>query len=225
MATTTTYRAPAVTTYRPSPPRPVATVSTAPTTAPAIAPRSAPAGSGGCGNASAFSQQFINQGARCGPQQEAPITYGRGWEQSSLAQPAGSTQVASASLPQATRVVPRQVYENRQNTTDVIVPAGFRPVWDDDRLNQHRAERTLAPAVLRTGQAVPAGFRRVERKDDRLNPRRDVRTAAGDAQTDMIWAQTLPRTLTPAIPAPQIVIVSGAALQSPAETWRTNIFQ
>lgn len=45
--------------------------------------------------------------------------------------------------PQA-RVVPRQVYENRLNQQGISVPKGYRPVWEDDRLNPYRAEQTLA---------------------------------------------------------------------------------
>lgn len=41
------------------------------------------------------------------------------------------------------RVVPRHVYENRRNTTNVAVPKGYRKVWKDDRLNPRRAEQTL----------------------------------------------------------------------------------
>lgn len=42
------------------------------------------------------------------------------------------------------RVVPRHVYENRRNTTNVAVPKGYRKVWQDDRLNPRRAEQSLA---------------------------------------------------------------------------------
>lgn len=45
--------------------------------------------------------------------------------------------------PQA-RVVPRHVYEERALSRDVQVPKGYKPVWDDDRLNPYRAEQTLA---------------------------------------------------------------------------------
>ncbi|MEM7317650.1 MAG: SPOR domain-containing protein [Pseudomonadota bacterium] len=96
-----------------------------------------------------------------------------------------------------TRVVPRHVYDNRRNTTNVKIPRGYRRVWRDDRLNTHRAERTLEPAITTTAHKVPAGYRPVDRGDGRLNPNRGIRTAAGDVETDQIWQRTVPRQLAP----------------------------
>jgi hypothetical protein len=45
--------------------------------------------------------------------------------------------------PQA-RVLPEPVYRQRVLSQDVKVPRGYRPVWEDDRLNPRRAEQTLA---------------------------------------------------------------------------------
>ncbi len=43
-----------------------------------------------------------------------------------------------------TRVVPRHVYENRANVPRVHQPPkGYKWVWDDGRLNHHRAEQTF----------------------------------------------------------------------------------
>lgn len=43
------------------------------------------------------------------------------------------------------RVLPRHVYEeNLLSQEGVRVPKGYRPVWEDDRLNARRAEQTLA---------------------------------------------------------------------------------
>lgn len=41
------------------------------------------------------------------------------------------------------RIVPRHVAINRVNTQNVTVPHGYRPVWDDGRLNKHRGEQDL----------------------------------------------------------------------------------
>lgn len=208
---TTTARPPVTTTRRPMP----TVASTAPvrapaqTAAPVVAPRQAPAApatsAGGCSNASAFSQQFINKkGVRCGPQTEAPVTYGQGWRKDSALGGVGPND----------RVVPRHVYDNRQNTRNVSVPSGYRPVWKDDRLNPYRAERTPAPSVVTAGASVPAGFRQVARDDDRLNTRRATLTAGGDAQTDAIWTRTIPRTLKPVPTDRPVVTISGAGRSS-----------
>lgn len=138
-----------------------------------------------CPNASVFSQQFINNNdrypVRCGPQSEHPSPDRRANGRSSAVDP-------------ATRIVPRHVYEQRQNTTNVEVAAGYQPVWKDDRLNPHRAERTTAPAAIRQTAQVPSGYKNAW-DDDRLNASRATASAAGDAQTDQIWTRKLPRTL------------------------------
>lgn len=169
----------------------------------------APAG-GGCDNASAFSQQYINKPGgrfivRCGPQAEAPVTYGTSDRQSSL------------SLPPDTPIIPRHVYENRRNTTDVAVPTGYKPAWDDGRLNPKRAERTLQPAKVEGIISVPAGFRVVNWNDNRLNLRRGITTAQGDAQTDLIWSNTVPRKLIPVPTRRQVVTLpkGTASIQDP----------
>ncbi|MCE8517900.1 SPOR domain-containing protein [Ruegeria pomeroyi] len=202
----TTVRPVAVPTTRTTTARPTPViVPVAPAPAPApVKPRAvAPAASsGGCPNASALSQRYINQtGVRCGPQAEPPITYGT---RKSSSLKVGDTGVR-VSL--NTRVVPQHVYDKRQNTTNVQVPAGYRPVWNDDRLNPYRAERTLRPAIQYSNFQTPAGFRAVDREDDRLNPMRGMRTAEGDAQMEQLWSRDLPRTLLPVETNPRTVTV------------------
>lgn len=91
-------------------------------------------------------------------------------------------------------MVARHIYDKRQNTTNVVVPSGYRTVWKDDRLNPHRAERTLKPARVQGVVTVPRGYKLVDWDDNRLNLRRGVRTTAGEAQSDQIWNRTLPRS-------------------------------
>ncbi|MDX2485719.1 MAG: SPOR domain-containing protein [Pseudodonghicola sp.] len=217
-------RAPAATTVMIPAPRRQA----APQPAQAIAPRKAPVrAGGGCPNASAFSQQFINKGAgvRCGPQAEPPITYGRGWDRESALMPRGERAHMAAAVSPETRVVPRHVYDRRRNTTTVSVPEGYKPVWSDDRLNTHRAERGLRPAQPRAISAPPQGYLAVARSDDRLNTRRGLRTAQGDARTDQIWTRTVPRELVPEPTDRQIVIVPKELAKSPAEAERVGLLR
>ncbi|MBE1285004.1 MAG: SPOR domain-containing protein [Rhodobacteraceae bacterium] len=202
------------------------TVRRTPTAAPTPAPSpstsaarttSPPPRSGGCSNASALSQRYINSGpdVRCGPQAEAPITYGSG---------SGIGPQSSLILTPNTRVVPRHVHDNRQNTRNVEVPEGYRTVWDDDRLNPHRTERGLRPAVLSQTYMVPAGFRPVDRGDGRLNPMRGVRTAEGDAAMAQIWTDKPPYTLRPVPTQAQVVTLPKSAARSPAEARRNGLF-
>jgi len=187
-----------------------------------------------CSNASAFSQQFINDPngrhtVRCGPQTESPVTYARPVEDhSTLAAPVSSSPSAPA-VPQSaaqvspgTRVVVRHVYDKRQNTTNLTVPKGYRTVWKDDRLNPHRAERTLKPAQVQGVVTVPKGYKLVDWEDNRLNLRRGVRTAAGDARSDQIWTRTTPRRPVNVPTRAQIVTVPRGSAQVQDERSRAR---
>ncbi|TNJ43971.1 SPOR domain-containing protein [Phaeobacter sp. B1627] len=142
-----------------------------PATAPVPQPIPAPA-TGPCAGASALSQQYINKGpgVRCGPQREDPLS----------------------TLTPDTRILPRHLYEERLLLADVRVPEGYRPAWQDGRLNPHRAERTIRPAVL-ASPSVPKGYMRVNRDDNRMSASRGMHTAAGEAQMAQVWTNGLPR--------------------------------
>lgn len=210
----TMVRAPAATVARPSPgPSPTVFTNTppapkrtavAPSTAPRVVRNPAPQASA-CPNASAFSQQFINKpgryAVRCGPQAESPVTE-RPMRDSSSAAPVlaprrtvATAQAAPVPVTSETRILARHIYDERQNTLVGAIPEGYRRVWDDGRLNPRRAERTPKPAVMRA-PVVPQGYRTAW-DDERLNRNRGTGTARGDAQTDMIWTATVPRTLVP----------------------------
>jgi len=93
---------------------------------------------------------------RCGPQAQSPVTPGRGGataqppqmrfdQNSSLRRPPVGTVVRVGEVAPDVRVVPRHVYEANKHTQVVsVVPEGYRRAFDDGRLNERRAEMTLA---------------------------------------------------------------------------------
>ncbi|MEX0284427.1 MAG: SPOR domain-containing protein [Paracoccaceae bacterium] len=216
VATATTTRPARVRTTRTPSPGPEPTVfnndpAPSPAPTPAPQPQAVATANPACTNASALSQRYINDGSRhpvrCGPQSEAPVTY----RTTAAAQVPQTTTVATAptaatvpvatgtgtqvaAVSNSTRVVPRHVYDNRQNTQNVAVPKGYQTVWEDGRLNPKRAERTLAPYQPEERSTLPPGYR-IAWEDGRLNPNRGQGTAAGNAQTQQIWTNTLPRQL------------------------------
>ncbi len=111
-----------------------------------------------CPEKSAVSQRHIARDSRfafrCGPQAGGNLTAGSGAVAAApAAKPVAIKRakdvgragaVASTSLPGNTRVLPRHVAQQRANVGSFKVPKGYRPAWDDDRLNPRRAEGTLA---------------------------------------------------------------------------------
>jgi len=110
-------------------------------------------------------------------------------------------------------VVPTHVYQARRQSQTLTPPSGYRSVWQDDRLNLHRVERGLKPAIISGMVQVPPGYVLVNRDDDRLNTQRASRTAEGDAQSDLVWTRTVPRELV-ALPLdrPVITLPTSAAV-------------
>lgn len=94
-----------------------------------------------------------------------------------------------------TRILPVHVYLMRRQSEGLQVPEGYRPAWDDDRLNIRRVEQTIRPTVINQLPAVPEGYELADRADNRMNIQRGQRSPQGDAQMAQVWSDTLPRRL------------------------------
>ncbi len=94
-----------------------------------------------------------------------------------------------------TRILPAHLYQERLQSADLRVPAGYKPAWEDGRLDQHRAEQTIRVTAIAAQPTVPAGYILSDGNDGRLNQMRGVGTPAGEAQMARIWTNTVPRKL------------------------------
>nr|WP_319949303.1 SPOR domain-containing protein [uncultured Shimia sp.] len=113
-----------------------------------------------CRSASGASAMHGKYAVRCGPQSELPYTPGTGKATAPAPviriQRQGSEVIGSqgvvvgqivkeGEVSSDVRVVPRHVYENQfTHLPAPTVPKGYRRVFDDGRLNPHRAEQTFA---------------------------------------------------------------------------------
>ncbi len=123
-------------------------------------------------------------------------------------------------VPATARIVPRHVYDRRQNTTGFRVPAGYKPAWEDDRLNPRRAERSLQPRSLRPGGPV-AGFMSAW-EDDRLNSARGG-GAYGDAASDRIWTRDVPRKLVQVPTGVPVLVIPAGEAGPGSEFWNPQM--
>jgi hypothetical protein len=81
---------------------------------------------------------------------------------------------------------------------------------------------TLAPSVIRPQGKPPRGFAPVW-KDGRLNSERGPRTQDGETQTNLIWNQTVPRTLR-AVPTLQpVVTITRPRAQRGTPFWEPRV--
>ncbi len=130
-------------------PRVVSRVPAAPAGSVAAVPAGALVG-GAC--TPGFSGEIVSDGRtlRCGPQAAPYATEVRRGEAPAPGKKVyynngngtGSWQDGKLLVPGSTRILPRHVYEDGR-AERVIVPAGYRPAWEDDRLNPHRALQTV----------------------------------------------------------------------------------
>jgi len=130
----------------------------------------------GCSGGDKLTQRYTNPGARCGPQQQSPSS-GFRVVQGGTALAAGQggvIQITGASG--AKRVVP----------VAPKVPHGFRPAWEDGRLNPYRGVPTFtnSPNVAHGGPIVISGA-----------PGFNRGTSGTDHGYDLAWTKNPPHLL------------------------------
>jgi len=159
-------------------PKPVKTVApqqTAMAKPAAMAPRQT-----ACRGASPLSRKYLTEGrgltVRCGPQETPHVTVIRGGDARSVTYAAN----AAGQSPHGVSSYRQPVPLKRSAATTVVA--------------SHAGAPTQFNQIPTRGVYIPDGYQSVW-EDGRLNPRRGHRTAAGDAQMELIWTNTLPRIL------------------------------
>ena len=157
----------------PAKPKPAPVAVRTAKTAPAKVVKPAPVanrGQAACRGGNAVSQQYVGrvgENVRCGPQQGTYATYIRRDDDRGAGKYPPRQYRRSP-----TRVAPRHVVENQlASLPGISVPEGYKPAWDDDRLNPHRAHQTFA------------GKAQMDQVWTRTLPRRLIRRDAGPTVT------------------------------------------
>ncbi|MDT8328287.1 MAG: SPOR domain-containing protein [Roseovarius sp.] len=93
----------------------------------------------------AYMVQHKGSPVRCGPQASPHVTNVNRATSSGSRYTVKHRNSASHQTGRATRVAPARVYAGQKNSAEgVYVPEGYKPVWEDDRLNLKRAHQTYA---------------------------------------------------------------------------------
>ena len=103
---------------------------------------------GTTGVSAAYMVQHKGSPVRCGPQATPHVTY-----VNRTATPAVQPRIVhrtsaartTGQAGRATRVAPARIYARQKSSAEgTFVPEGYKPVWEDDRLNLKRAHQTYA---------------------------------------------------------------------------------